>query len=172
MSTDASLSDLHVRLAVGPDVEVLVQLMREFYAESNYALDQAWAASSFRALISNSALGCVVLALHGPTAVGHAVLTTRYCMEFGGLCGYIDDLFVQPASRRRGVGYALVNALFAECNVRACKSVQVEVGESNASARALYAKFGLRAATDGRVLLSSALPAGTTIRFSKLCGAS
>ena len=162
MSTNTTSSELHVRRAAEPDVEVLVQLMREFYAESNFPLDHDWAAASFRALLSNPALGCVWLAYRGSLPVGHAVLTVRYCMEFGGLSGYMDDLFVKPAFRHQGVGYALLTVLFAECRARGCKSAQVEVGESNAPALSLYAKFGLEPATDGRVLLSGVLSrAGT-----------
>jgi GNAT superfamily N-acetyltransferase len=162
MSTNARSSELHVRRAAEPDVEVLVQLMREFYTESNYPLDDDWAAASFRALLSHPALGCVWLAYRGTLPVGHAVLTVRYCMEFGGLSGYIDDLFVTPAFRHQGVGYALLTVVFAECRARGCQSVQVEAGASNAPALALYGKFGLEPATDGRVLLRGVLSrAGT-----------
>ena len=68
------------------------------------------------------------------------------------------DLYVKPDFRRMGAGNALLNELFAECHTRGCKFAHVEGGASNAPARALYAKFGLVPAQDGRVLLSGALP--------------
>jgi len=154
-----SSSGLDVRRADARDVDVLVQLMQAFYAEAHYPLDHAWAASSFRTLLETPALGSVWLACWGITPIGHAVLTVRYCMEFGGLSGYIDDLYVKPEFRRRGAGHALLSALFADCRVAGCKSAQVEVGDTNTAARALYARFGLKAASDGRVLLSGELPA-------------
>ena len=78
----------------------------------------------------------------------------------GGLSGYVDDLYVKPEFRRMGAGDALLNELFAECLARGCKFVHVEVGGSNAPALALYARFGLLPAKDGRVLLSGPLIEG------------
>ena len=71
--------------------------------------------------------------------------------------GYVDDLYVEPEYRRRGVGFALLEMLFRECRVRELASVYVEVGQSNRPALALYAKFGLAPLTDGRVLLTGPL---------------
>ncbi|WP_257385199.1 GNAT family N-acetyltransferase [Tahibacter caeni] len=151
-------SDIEIRRATNADVPALVELMQAFYAESNYPLDRDWAASSFRTLVDRADLGGVWLASRGATPAGHAVLTVRYCMEFGGTGGYIDDLFVEPAFRRRGIGHALLGALFAECGARGCKAVHVEVGAGNASALRLYSRFGLTVATDDRILLSGRLP--------------
>jgi diamine N-acetyltransferase len=128
--------------------------MQEFYAESGYDLDLQWAESSFRFLSSNPMLGRVWLAHSNGMPIGHAVLTVRYTMEHGGLGGYVDDLFVQPAFRRRGVAQALLGELFDECRERECKSIQVEVGVANVAARGLYTKFGLAAHIDGRLLMS------------------
>jgi diamine N-acetyltransferase len=148
-----------VRRATADDVGALVALMRDFHAESGLTLDQAWAAESLAALLSDPALGCAWLARSGRGLVGHAVLSVRFTMEHGGLGGHIDDLYVRPEFRRRGVARALLEALSAECRARGCTSIHVEAGDENEPALALYAGFGLVAATDGRRLLSGAVPA-------------
>jgi ribosomal protein S18 acetylase RimI-like enzyme len=147
-----------VRLAARADVGTLVDLMREFYAEANYPLDQGWAETSFSQLLEHAELGCVWLAECRGVVAGHAVLTVRYTMEHGALSGYIDDLFVKPKFRRQGVARALLSELFAECRRRRCKSMYVEVGERNVPAIELYRHFGLGPFHDGRVLLHGALP--------------
>ena len=48
-----------VRLATVADIDVLVDLMRDFYAESNFPLDAAWAAQSFADLLANPAAGAI-----------------------------------------------------------------------------------------------------------------
>ena len=78
-------------------------------------------------------------------------------MEHEGLSGYIDDLYVLPQSRRRGIGHALLTELMAECRARGCKTLKVEVDQGNAAALGLYSKFGLQVVTDGWVLASGAL---------------
>ena len=151
------VTDVSVRCATLDDVPALVVLMAAFYAESSYPLDNEWASGSFRKLMSNPSLGCAWLASAGGNAIGHAVLTARYTMEHGASSGYVDDLYVEPEYRRRGVGFALLEMLFRECRVRELASVYVEAGRSNRPALALYAKFGLAPVTDGRVLLTGPL---------------
>ena len=140
--------------ATTDDIESLLSLMHDFYAESGFALNRASTTPALRALLSNSSLGCIWLAYSSNSPVGHAVLTVRFTMEHEGLSGYIDDLYVRPEHRRAGVGRCLLNELLAECRRRACKSLCVEVSQSNVAALCLYERFGLRAATDGRVLAS------------------
>lgn len=147
-----------VRRATRSDVGTLVDLMREFYAEARYSLDQKWAEKSFSQLLENSELGCVWLAQCHGVAAGHAVLTLRYTMEHGTLSGYVDDLFVKPKFRRQRIARALLSELFDECKRRSCKSIYVEVGDRNAPAIELYRQFGLGPLHDGRVLFRGALP--------------
>ena len=147
-----------VRLATHADVQDLVELMREFYAESPFPLDEAWAARAFADLLAEPWRGAVWLMEQNGALVGHVVLSVRHAMEFGGLSGYVDDLFVRPAHRRQGAGRAALDTLFAECRRRDCRSIQVEVGPDNRAAMALYRSYGLAPGTDERQYLRVQLP--------------
>jgi ribosomal protein S18 acetylase RimI-like enzyme len=85
------------------------------------------------------------------------VLTVRHAMEFGGPLGVVDDLYVMPAWRRRGIAGALLDALRAECRSRGCRAWQVEVGVGNAGAQALYRHRGLSPVSSERQLLCGEL---------------
>jgi ribosomal protein S18 acetylase RimI-like enzyme len=150
-------SKLTVREATKADVAGLVGLMQEFYEESAFALDREWAAATFHSLFASPEQGKVWIALADQAPVGHAVLSLRFTMEHGGLSGYIDDLFVKAAFRRRGYGRLLLSQLRHHCQRIGCKSLQVEVGATNYGALALYEHFGIRVACDGRVLASGPL---------------
>lgn len=133
-----------VRRATPADLATLVELMAEFYAEAAQPLDRAWATASFARLLGSGALGAVWLATRDGQPAGHAVLTVRHSMEFGGGDGFVDDLFVRPAHRRHGLGDALLRELFAEAKRRRLHALHVEVGRDNAPAQALYARFSLK----------------------------
>lgn len=148
---------LVIRPATLADIPTLLKLMREFYAESGFVLDDAEATASFNALLNNPALGGVFLAQQAGEAAGHVVLTVRFAMEYGGLESYVDDLYVRPPVRRQGVAHALLEALFADCRERGAKAVLVEVAQSNTAAQKLYASFGLRGWADDREVLVCAL---------------
>jgi GNAT superfamily N-acetyltransferase len=141
------------------DIPALVGLMREFYGEAGHALDDDWAALSFSALLGDPARGMAWIVKVDGVPAGHAVLTFRHSMEFGGPDAFVDDLFVRPGHRRRGLGRALLAALFDECRRRGVLAVHVETGEDNAAARSLYGSFGMR--DRKRLLLTAPLGGGS-----------
>ena len=159
--TRRSYIDCHmtnaVRKATSEDILALVEMMREFYAEADYPLDRDWAAGSFSALLRDDSLGAAWIVSRDSEPAGYVVLTVRFSMEYGGLDAFVDDLFVRPAFRRRGLGRALLRALFDECGRRRVLAVHVEVGEDNAAAKALYGGFGLKQGDDGRLKLTARL---------------
>jgi ribosomal-protein-alanine N-acetyltransferase len=58
--------------------------------------------------------------------------------------GEILNLAVAEGGRRRGLGRALVQAMVASLQDRGVRQVFLEVRDSNAPARALYAAFGFK----------------------------
>ncbi len=146
-----------MRPATPADVPTLVALMTAFYAESGYPLPEAPAARAFAALLADARLGGAWLAEAAGEAVGHAVLALGFSMEYGGLRGIVDDLYVRPDARGRGVAGALLAALRDDCAARGVRALQVEVGPENLTARRLYARAGY--ADAGHLLLTCALAA-------------
>jgi ribosomal protein S18 acetylase RimI-like enzyme len=142
------------RRATLDDIPLLVELMQEFYAEAPYPLDRDWAAASFQALLTDDSLGAVWIIFHDSQPMGYVVLTLRFSMEYGGLDAFIDDLFIRAPYRRRGLGRALIDALFEECERRGVLAVHVEVGQDNAAANALYSSYGLKPYDDNRQTLA------------------
>ena len=153
----SSASACQVRSATRDDVPLLIELMTEFYAESNFPLPVVNARRAFERLLSDPRLGGVWIATTDEGAAGYVVLTVGFGMEYGGLRGFIDDLFVRPSARGRGVASALLTAMTEECVARAVLLLNVEVGPDNDVARRVYARAGL--ADSGRLLLSRALAA-------------
>ena len=139
------------------DVPDLVELMREFYAEASFPLDHGWAARSFSDLMADPSRGGAWLIERDGALAGHAVLSVRHAMEFGGLIAYIDDLFIRKGHRRQGAARAGLEALLDDCRHRGCRSIHVEVGPDNVAANALYRSHGLRPGADERRQLSAVL---------------
>ena len=149
-----------VRPATVADVPVLIELMAEFYGESSFPFDRAWAAQSFSDLLNDPSRGAVWLLEVDGALAGHVVLSVRFAMEFGGLLAYIDDLFVKQGHRRQGVARAGLEVLLEDCRRRECRAVHVEVAPDNAAANALYRRFGLAPGADERLQLTAVLSRG------------
>lgn len=148
------------RPATAADVPALVDLMAEFYGESSFPLDRASAAQSFDDLLNDPSRGAVWLLEADGAPAGHVVLSVRFAMEFGGLLAYIDDLFVRPGQRRRGLARVGLEALIEECRRRGCRALHVEVAPDNVAANALYRRYGLAPGPDARLQLTAVLPRG------------
>ncbi len=56
--------------------------------------------------------------------------------------GEVANLAVAPEARARGIGALLLSAVIAEARAREVATIYLEVRESNAAARALYASSG------------------------------
>ena len=151
-----------IRAASLEDIPALIGLMAEFYGESGYPLPEKSARAAFTTLLSDSQLGAVYVASDGDEPVGHIVLTVGFSMEYGALRGFVDDLFVRPAARGRGVAGALIDAVVADCVARGVRALLVEVGAENDSGRRTYDKAGFVDA--GRMLL--ARPLGDALHLS------
>lgn len=57
---------------------------------------------------------------------------------------YLQDLFTVPAARGRGVGRALIEAVYARAREAGCPRVYWQTHEGNATAMALYDKLAER----------------------------
>ena len=148
-----------MRQASEPDLPDLLELMHEFYAESGYALNPDRARAAFLPLLGPSQLGEVWLAELEGRVAGHLVLTFCYSMEYGGRSAFVEDLFVRPALRNRGVGRALVGHARKICEGLGVRAMHLEVARTNGPAQTVYRAVGFDS-TD-RELLTLPLAAPT-----------
>lgn len=149
------MSSARIVAASRDDISTLIELMGEFYAESSFPLPTANARRAFEQLLSDPRLGGVWLASTEDGPAGYVVLTLAFGMEYGGMRGFIDDLFVRSSARRRGVATALLDAVIEDCEARGVIALNVEVGPDNDAANPLYERAGL--VDTGRLLLGRGL---------------
>jgi ribosomal protein S18 acetylase RimI-like enzyme len=140
------------RLAKSGDLDALLALQRTYYTEVGYAFDPARARAALATLLADPALGAVWIAEDAGAAVAYAVLTLGYSLEYGGRDAFLDELYVAPAQRRRGLARAALAALEAGARAAGVRELHLEVEQELAGARALYRRAGF--ADHDRVLMS------------------
>ncbi len=86
---------------------------------------------------------------------GVLVLAFRPNISLGGLFASIEDLYVRPEARCRGVGTALLKAADERCRARGVYYLEAEIEEGGAGA--FYAAFGYEQEADVRVFSRSLL---------------
>src|SRR4051794_39403069 len=148
-----------MRRATPNDIPLLVGLMRDFYAEAGFDLDDDRAASAFGAVLSDERLGYVWI-IQGSAEdvqdnaedVGHVVVVTRYAMEYGGFIGCLDDLYVRPAWRNKGLSTSALAEVRGFCESVGIRAMTVEVGDDNGPAQAVYSRAGFAHHADRQLL--------------------
>ncbi|HTJ78307.1 MAG TPA: GNAT family N-acetyltransferase [Rariglobus sp.] len=95
----------------------------------------------------NAAAECIV-ACEGAEPAGFALFFPTYS-TFAGKPGlYLEDLYVRPAFRGRGIGTALLNHVASLANTRGCGRMEWAVLDWNQPAIDVYERLGARRLTD------------------------
>jgi ribosomal protein S18 acetylase RimI-like enzyme len=134
--------DAHLRLATPADCALLVELMTEFYAEAQYPLNRTRAEAAFSELLSDPKLGLVWLIELEARTVGYVVMTLGFSMEYGGRDAIVDDLFVQPDFRGRGLGTRAFEQVRVACAERGVRAIHLGVARDNDAAQSVYRRAG------------------------------
>lgn len=99
-----------IRPAGEKDQETLQEMRRSFCAEDPFPFDPEASGQALARLLARPEQGGVLLAEADGKAAGYAVWTLGFSLEFGGRDALLDELYVCPTERRRGLGAALVEA--------------------------------------------------------------
>jgi ribosomal protein S18 acetylase RimI-like enzyme len=147
-----------LRAAAAADAPRAVAFMEAFSASMGLAFDAGRSRRLVDAFLAEPALGRLWLIERGGRDVGYVVLVFGWSFEYGGRDGLVDELYVEPASRRQGVARAALEALLAEAAAAGLGAVHLEVERGDAGAARLYRALGF--AGNDRQLLTRRLVDG------------
>lgn len=134
---------VEIREARLDEVEELLPLMRgycEFY-EADPADEGV--RTMARSLIEDPSQGFMLIARErGGPALGFASVDWKWSMLKGARVGYLEDLFVSPGARGRGIAGALIEACAERCRRRGLPALQWLTATDNHRAQAVYDRVG------------------------------
>ena len=102
------------------------------------------------------AAGEMTVLLAGPGPDGLSLLRLRPSVWTGACEAYLQELYVVPPLRGRGIGRALLEATIAAAREAGATWIELNTGETDTAARALYEKLGFsnrEGAPDGPMML-------------------
>lgn len=145
-----------IRLASNDDLALLLGFVRAYHQFEGLRVTDAEREQSVRRLMSDHGLGAIWLILDDARPVGYVALCKGYSIEFGGYDAFIDELYVQPESRGRGLGKAGIDLVKTEAKRMGIRALHLEVARTNQAARRLYAEADFEA-REKYVLMSAVL---------------
>ena len=120
------------------DIEIITQMMQDFYAIDNYPMDVEVAKTLFQEFISNEHLGKSWLIYSENEIVGYIILTFIFSFEYGGKIAFVDELFIKETARGKGFGKEAIQFIQREVPKLSLKLLYLEVEPHNENAQKLY----------------------------------
>ena len=124
------------------DREVMLDMFDEFYhspgvlhavPKSHFerTLDEVYGGSPF--------IDCYIFEQDGKAA-GYGQLSLTYSNEAGGICVWLEEIYVRPAFQGNGLGSEFLN--FVKTEYKNAARLRLEIEPDNDGARKLYKRMG------------------------------
>lgn len=131
-----------VRRATAEDANTLARLLHDFNTEFDTTTDSepVLAIRFARILTDNRVLALLVS--DGERDQGFALITLRPAIWFDGPVAALDELYVVPAHRGKGLGAALLTRACSLLRDVGCPEMHINVDEVDMDARRFYERHG------------------------------
>ncbi len=132
-----------IRLRIGSpdDFPAVFPRTQALNAHEGIEIDDERLAAGLRRLLDDPGLGHVWLIERSGAAIGYAIVTYGYDLEFGGRDAYLTELWIDPAQRGRGAATAALAQLADAVRARGVRALHLQVRPDN-PARRLYERAG------------------------------
>ena len=141
----------------GPDhLDRLLPLVAAFHTEAGITLSDEARREGVAPLLDGIPYGCAYLMGPPRAPIGYVVITFGWSVEFGGLDAIIDELYVRPGVRGRGVASEALSALPRALAGGGLRAIHMEVDRANEAAIKLYRRAGFQQ-RDTHILMSKRL---------------
>lgn len=145
-----------LHLAKPEDFARLDALVAAFHAENGPDVSANQRRGALMPLLEGTPHGVAYLIGPARAPIGYIIICFGWSVEFGGLDGFVDELYLRPAVRRRGIAAEVLGSLPQALAGAGLKALHLEIDRANEKARRLYGRSGFRA-RDNRVLMTRIL---------------
>jgi GNAT superfamily N-acetyltransferase len=132
-----------IRPVTARDIPAFLPLVEEYWLFEDIAgFDPVRVGRELEQAVADPKLASGWIAFVRDEAVGYLLAVYVFSLEHLGLTAEIDEFFVLPSARGKGVGDALLRAAEAEFARRRCTNVALQLGKGNDAARTFYRAHG------------------------------
>ena len=131
-----------IRKASKADLPEVLKLVRAYHEYEDIKLSDRQRETSVRFLINDGSLGGIWLVYFDDIPIGYIALCFGYSLEFSGREATVDEFYIMPEYRGKGLGTQVLEFIKAGAGKYDVKVLHLEVARSNKKARKLYAQAG------------------------------
>ena len=131
-------------LATPAQLARLLPLVSAFHAEAGITLSDAQREAALTPLLEGIPHGAAYLIGPERAAIGYVIVTFGWSVEFGGMDGFIDEIYIRPAVRGRGIATSVLVELPKALAEAGLKAMHLEVDTQDDAAQRLYSRCGFQ----------------------------
>ncbi len=140
-------------LATRVHLDKLDALVAAFHAEAGISIDDDARRAGLKPMLEGIPHGAAYLIGPSRAPIGYLVVTFGWSLEFGGLDGFLDEIYVRAGVRGRGIASEVLQALPRALAGAGLKALHLEVAKNAVRTQALYKRAGFRP-RDGYMLMT------------------
>jgi len=134
-----------LHLATPEDAARLFPLVAAFHTERGFETTEEQQGAALTPLLEGTPHGAVWLIGPRKAPVGYIVVTFGWSVEFGGLDAIVDELYIRPAVRRRGMGFEALNGIAKALKDAGVRALHLEADRDDEDVHRFYARARFKA---------------------------
>ncbi len=135
---------LTIRRATRRDARQIVPLLVAQLRGLGESTPRCEIAAAVEGMLARPSRGFILLATLGDAPIGVAYVSFVWTLEYGGRSAWLEELYVRPEHRGRGVGRRLLAAAIGRARAAGCAAIDLEVDRGHPRASHLYDREGFR----------------------------
>lgn len=136
------MTSLHI--ATPDDLHRLLPMVTASHAEAGMDSDEAHLTAALTPLLDGTPMGVAYLIGPRRSPVGYIALSFGWSIELGGINGTIDEFWIRPPVRGRGMGMEVLLGLVPALASHGLRGLTLEIDRHNSRAQKLYSRAGFR----------------------------
>ena len=132
---------MNIEPATLADLEDLAALLRAQFAEHDISLDEQRIRAAICGPLDDPRLGTFLIA-RDEVPRGFAYFSYTWTLEHGGKSAWLEELYVVPSARSRGVGTSLLRTVITHARRAGCAAIDLEIDANHLRAGRLYEQEG------------------------------
>lgn len=136
--------DVNTKIASEHDLAELLPLVRAYHEFEQFSITEVAREESVRRLVTDESLGRVWLVYTDTKIVGYIALCVGFSIEFTGLDAFVDEFYIIPEYRGRGIGSEVLELIKVEAKKIGIRALHLEVARTNTKAKELYSKANFK----------------------------
>ena len=136
-----------INLAGADDLDRTLGLMARYHEEAGLAYDDAHRHAVLEPLLAGSPLGGVWLIGPQRAPLGYVMVSFGWSVAQGGMVGWLEELFIRPSVRGRGIGTEVLHAVTVSLRRAELRAMHVIVPEGDDGLARFCARTGFSVTT-------------------------